>query len=50
MRQTILLKKGDNQVTLTLSDHWRGPDFGGWIFGFKAADSDDNVIVPKSPQ
>jgi hypothetical protein len=45
----VPLKKGDNLVTLTLSNTGR-LSFGGWAFAFKATDSDGKIIVPRSPQ
>lgn len=44
---SVPLKKGDNMVTLTLSNT-KGLNNGGWAFAFKATDSDDCVIVPQS--
>ena len=45
----VPLKRGDNLVTLTLSNT-TGSNHGGWVFAFKATDPAGNVIVPKSPQ
>lgn len=46
---SVPLKRGDNLVTLTLSNT-KGWNNGGWAFAFKAADPDGRMIVPKSPR
>lgn len=46
----VRLEKGDNLVTLVLSNERRGLNFGGWAFAFRATDPSDNIIVPRSPQ
>ena len=44
---TVPLKKGDNRITLTLSNT-TGLNHGGWAFAFKSTDPDGQVLVPKS--
>ncbi len=46
----VPLKKGDNLITLILSNRGIRHSFGGWAFAFKATDPLGHLLIPRSPQ